>query len=555
MAEQISKEQFMSLFKGEATGSKGSSENKGQVVADDMNRRSQWMSLLQDPIETEKMPLVDVGTQAITNFIPSAIQQGTNIYEAVTNPSATAEGLARLLQAGMRSITPESLVEYMFDPKEAEKAGETAVAVGEYFKDRYGSFENFKKSFAQDPVGVMGDISTVLALGGGAVKMAANLPGLGPDGKVAALGRNISTISEYTDPLALTGKMAAATGAKTLGTLTGVGPSTVEGAAQAGFKGDKNFLSGMRGTSGTQALENAKYNLDVMRQNRANAYRSGMVDVKNDKSVLSFADIDTSSQKAFNQTHFKGKAISPGAAKRVSDAQQVINDWKNSNPRDFHTPEGMDALKQKVGDLLENIPYEEKTARLAVGNIYNSVKSTISAQAPTYSKVMQDYAEASDALREIEKTLSLKQGGSVDTAMRKLQSVTRNNVNTNYGQRLSLAQQLEKEGGRPFISMLQGEAMSGKTARGLAGIGEGATALGGIFYNPAFLAALPLQTPRVVGEGAYAGGQAARVVSAPFRAVGAGAREINTIGTLARPFSEESETINLADFYRKLQDQ
>jgi hypothetical protein len=545
MAEQISRDQFRSLFKED-----------GQAPTGDSDRRRQWMSLMQQPIKKEEMPLLDVGTQAVTNLIPSAIKYGTDIYEAVTSPRQTIDSLALLAQAGVRSITPEILVKYMFDPKEAEKAGETAVAVGNYYRDRYGSVENFKKSFAQDPVGVMGDASTIFALGGGGLKAAATLPGMTPDGKVAALGRNISTISEYTDPLALTGKVAAASGAKTFGALTGVGPSTVEGAAQAGFKGDKDFVSGMRGTSGDQALQNAKYNLSVMRQNRANAYRSGMVDVKNDKSVLDFADIDASLQKAIGQTQFKGKVISAGAADRVNAAQDVINNWRNSDPLEFHTPEGMDALKQKVGDILEGIPYEQKNARLAVGNIYTSIKSTINAQAPTYSKVMQDYAEASDALRDIEKTFSLKQGGSVDTAMRKLQSVTRNNVNTNYGQRLTLAQQLENEGGRPFISMLQGEAMSGKSARGLAGIGEGAAILGGAFYNPMFLAALPFQTPRLVGEGVYAGGRAAKAVSAPFKALGVNTQDINTIGTIARPFSDQDRepgTINLADFYRQSQ--
>ena len=546
MADQMSREQFMSLF------------NQGAPVsAGDADRRQQWMSVMQGPVERESMPLLDVGSQAVTNLIPSAIKYGQDIYGAVTNPSQTLEGLAQVSKAAIASVTPEVIEKWIFDPEEAKKAGETATAIGNYYRDRYGSVENFKRSFAQDPVGVMGDVSTIFALGGGALKSAATLPGMAADGKLAALGRNISTISEYTDPLAVTGKLAAATGAKTLGTLTGVGPATVEGAAQAGFKGDKNFVAGMRGTSGTQALDNAKYNLSVMRQNRANAYRSGMVDVKNDKSVLDFADIDASLQKAIGQTTFKGQVVSKGAANQVSEAQKVVDDWKNLDPAEFHTPEGMDALKQKVGDILENIPYEQKNARMAVGNIYNSIKTTINAQAPTYAKVMQDYAEASDALREIEKTFSLKQGGSVDTAMRKLQSVTRNNVNTNYGQRLTLAQQLEREGGRPFISMLQGEAMSGKSARGLAGLGEGAAILSGAFVNPAFLAALPFQTPRLVGEGAYAGGRAARVASAPFRALGVTTQDINTIGTLARPFSDQNQeprTINLADFYRQSQE-
>ena len=122
---------------------------------------------------------------------------------------------------------------------------------------------------------------------------------------------------------------------------------------------------------------------------------------------------------------------------------------------------------------------------------------------------MSDYTEASETLKEIEKALSLNNRASADTAIRKLQSLTRNNVNTNYGNRLSLAQQLEAEGGKPFLNALSGQALSSPTARGLAGGVETATGIAS-FTNPAFLFALPLQTPRLVGESAYALGKVAR---------------------------------------------
>lgn len=48
---------------------------------------------------------------------------------------------------------------------------------------------------------------------------------------------------------------------------------------------------------------------------------------------------------------------------------------------------------------------------------------------------MKNYENASNLIREIEKTLSLNPKASIDTALRKLQSVMRDNVNTNYGKR------------------------------------------------------------------------------------------------------------------------
>jgi hypothetical protein len=550
MADQGSRDQFMSLFKEQAAPQAGSG---------DVERRQKWIKTMEGRAEKEATPWLDVGAQAITNIVPSAIKYGKDIYEAVTNPFETAQGLGQLTNAALIGITPDVIANWMYDPNKAKQAGAVGTAVANFYKDRYGSVENFKQSLARDPVGVMGDVSTVLGVTGGAAKLATAIPQVGAEGKVAALAKGIGTASEYTDPLLASGKLAAAGSSKVLGSLTGVGPATVEGAAKAGFEGDKNFLSGLRGTSGDQALENAKFNLNVMRENRNKDYRSGMVDIKNDKKVLDFSNIDSSLEKAIGQTQFKGEVIKEGAANALSKIQEKINNWKSKDPAEFHTPEGMDFLKQQIGDILESIPYDQKSARSAVGGVYSSIKSTIDAQAPTYAKVMKDYSEASDALREIEKTFSLKPGASMDTAMRKLQSITRNNVNTNYGKRTTLAQQLEQEGGRPFISMLQGEAMNSKVARGLAGPVEGVTALSAALINPAFLAALPFQTPRLVGEGAYLAGQGARVGSAPFRATGVGAQDINTLGTLVRPQSGEEQsnmpfkTISLADLFRQSQ--
>jgi len=153
---------------------------------------------------------------------------------------------------------------------------------------------------------------------------------------------------------------------------------------------------------------------------------------------------------------------------------------------------------------------------------------------------MKDYHEASDTIKEIEKALNLGNKSSADTAMRKLQSITRNNVSTNYGQRLNLAQQLEKEGGRPFINALSGQAMSSSTARGLAGAVENASTIAGI-ANPAFLAAIPFQTPRLVGEALYAGGRGAKAISKLSKKTGIGQSKANTIADILQNINKAQE--------------
>ena len=62
------------------------------------------------------------------------------------------------------------------------------------------------------------------------------------------------------------------------------------------------------------------------------------------------------------------------------------------------------------------------------------------------------FLDVLDLVNQIQKSLSLNDKASVDTAMRKLQSLTRNNVQTNYGQRVKLAEELSKYGGQDISS-------------------------------------------------------------------------------------------------------
>jgi hypothetical protein len=62
----------------------------------------------------------------------------------------------------------------------------------------------------------------------------------------------------------------------------------------------------------------------------------------------------------------------------------------------------------------------------------------VAQQAPDYAVAMDNYSKSADLLREMERALSLGNKASADTALRKLTSLMRNNVNTNYGERLRL---------------------------------------------------------------------------------------------------------------------
>jgi hypothetical protein len=246
-------------------------------------------------------------------------------------------------------------------------------------------------------------------------------------------------------------------------------------------------------------------------------YRSGMVNIKNDKSVLDLSGVEAVLKNAENSTGFKQSGI-PKDAKAVEVLQKIrdkIDHWKKLDPAEYHTPEGLDYLKQSLWDDFGKLGKEEKTAYSVGKQIYDSIKNQISAQAPEYSKVMKNYSEASDQIKEIERALNLGNTASADTAMRKLQSLMRNNVNTNYGQRLELAKQLEAMGGNEMMPALAGQAMNEFTPRGLQRATAGPEAFLAYGAGGLPLAAIDLaaSSPRLVGEAAYKYGQMANALN------------------------------------------
>jgi hypothetical protein len=450
----------------------------------------------------KKLSTEEVITGAVTNFPSSVGSMVGDIYQAVTSPVKTAKAVLDLGAGALQNVLPEKLVQMIGEDKPSR---ELASKVGQHYVDRYGSVEGAKRAIASDPAGVMADLSTVLT--GGATLPTRAAPAL-------------ATAARTVDPLMLaaraTGKAVDVTGSALkplIGMQTGTGSEAIGQAYQAGKVGGETgdiFKANLRGeVPQTEVLDAAKQNLAEMAIQRQNAYRTEMANISKDKTVLSFDGIDKAIDNAMNKVSYKGKIVNEKAFDKLASAKAEIEAWKQLNPAEFHTPEGLDKLKQKVGAILEDIPFEQKTALTAVNEVYNGIKNEIKSQAPTYAKTMQAYSEATDLIREIEKTLSQGRNASVDTQMRKLQSIMRNNVNTNYGQRLSLAQQLEQAGGRKMLPALAGQALSNHAPRGLQGASSVPTALlaGSLFGSPVVPLSLATSSPRLMGEAAYGAGR------------------------------------------------
>ncbi len=277
-------------------------------------------------------------------------------------------------------------------------------------------------------------------------------------------------------------------------------------AFRAGERGGtygKTFRENMRGKEPQEAvIADAKNALNKMVDDRRREYNQGMAATKANKAVLDYTPIETEMQN-LTDTLFHGPvsttdSASLALAKKVGES---LDEWKKNFPNP--TAEDLDRLKVKIDNLKPNWAQDSGDQSRIIATMYNAVKKEIMAKEPSYAKTMKAYEESKNTQAEIEKALSLNKKSSKDSSLRKLQSVLRDNANTNYGSRVGNVQKLEATGAAPNIMpKLAGQAMKSMTPRGLSQLLMGG-ALGYGVTNPMFLPALLATSPRVIGEATH----------------------------------------------------
>jgi len=426
----------------------------------------------------------------------------------------------------------------------------SAQAVESAIADRYGGKQQIYNTIATDPWGSALDVSTVLAPAAAVTKG-------------SKLGNMLQVASEATNPamIAIGGTKAAIKAAKAIeapashaiGAVTGTSATAIREAAKAGKSGGAKaeaFQSNIRGEADSlTAVEEAKSALSAMHQQKSANYRTDILPISNDPTVLNFSDIEKAVKDVENRGYYRGLsgsgqkvATKKEAAQAWNKINKAVKDWKSLDPADYHTAEGMDQLKQSIGDIQQSLPYGSP-ARSAADAVYAAIKTEITRQAPGYGKVMSDYEAASQALKDLERELSLGKKGNPGTAVRKLQSALRNNASTGWGSRTDTARTLEAAGADTMFPKLAGQALSPAFPRGLSGLGVGgaglATALAGGANPGAIAAALIAATtssPRLVGETAYYGGKAvsaAEKLKNKLKSIGVNSKNINKATLIA----------------------
>jgi len=497
----------------------------------------------QTSTQDKSLSWSEVPGKAWDNLGQSAVDFGAAIVQPFTDPKAFVGGVKDLaVGAGSKVVAGADAVGQAvglpqlprMDP-ETRAINERGInAAGQFFKDRYGSVDALKNTLATDPVGAAADTAMVLYGGG------ATLPG--------RAGAAVKAAGSAIDPIKNAGRLAKGVGVAAregLGLTTGAGALPVEQAFKAGRQGNKTFTDNMRGNAQmSDTLDMANRGVDSLVKERSNQFKAWNP-LPGSKATIDLKPLDKAVADGMNIAFYKGQKVDTAAADVMTKVKKAVDTFKANG---MTSPEDLNTLKQIVYDIGGEAKQGSRAHKAAMG-IYHSIGDELKAQVPGYAETMKDYGTASDLIKEMRRTLSLNDKATADTKMRKLQSVMRNNVNTNYGARTRLVDELAKR--EPNLpAALAGQAMSSFSPRGIQsgilGAGLGGAAGYAAMTNPTTLAGLlatgAVSSPRLVGEAAYLAGQGARAADKVGRAIPITAEQAARALMLGQLLSRSTQT-------------
>lgn len=223
--------------------------------------------------------------KAIGNAPKSGYMLGKDVLTAVAHPVQTAKAITTLIKGASGNVAQnvlentnfgQSIISKMNDYRiqtgkpELERDADgkfilpdtesSAVAdkVGEYFRDRYGSWSNLRESLVEDPVGVLGDVATVGTGIGAGVRTVGTAT---RTSRLASAGQTIMRASDMLEPTTAITRGVGATG-RAIGD-TALGRAVGEAAPTAGRFAEGQVVRALDLTQGDVARIAEKTGNDV----------------------------------------------------------------------------------------------------------------------------------------------------------------------------------------------------------------------------------------------------------------------------------------------------
>jgi len=477
--------------------------------------------------------VVSRGFEAAPKSFMNALGQ---FGEAVTHPMET---LGALGQVGTGLISKGAGFFTEQDPK--KKAQDEAIvnAIGQHYSNVYGNLfsgaSGLKKELATDPFSVGMDVAMFAPVAGVAGKAA----GLGKAGSVA---EGALSALDPVQAAVMAGKGVLGGGKmvskELLSQTTGVPRSAldiIESVSKSSDPaGQQIFKDYMTGKGAPESIpDTAIKALDELKQQASADYVLKHQNLINDPLDPSL--IDDAFREVYQDLGTNPAVLNP-------EALQVLRDM-NTKYRSLPgmSAVALDDLRKALSADLSDFSRTTRGAGLkgSFNKILNSIKETINAKDPTYGKMLEDWQKWRDQLQQFQGTFGLKQNVTTASRLAKLLK----SLKTTDRQNL-LNQLAETQSGKYLPHMIAGTAVSdwlpdwAHRVQDLALYGLAGTQFG--FGIPHALAAASAASPRLVGSGTYALGQAEKAAGLAKPIVTSPATNVLTqIGGMMEPVEQE----------------
>ena len=446
------------------------------------------------------------------------------------------------------------------NPEEKAQNEQLINALGQHYAEQYGTMGGFKRALAKDPFSIGMDVSLPLSLGASAGAKAAGLTG-----QVARMAGRAATVMDPVQSALAVAKLPIKGGAliagKTQAGLSGVPSSSFKNIQEIASTGTPEqkaaFFKMARDPSEHSEIANTAMRALEEKKGAANqAYLNSMAESGQSLAQLNLDNIvqldHTGSQILQSVMNYTGQLTEPqisqinslllkhttgGAIKDLNDfvnlhgttsrfiqakgMVQEVNDQifealRNQHPM-ARTVIDLDNVKQSIGDVLNSAKGTRFEGK--IGNVYNSIKNTISSHAPEYASAMEYWQNWRNLLNNYQRSLSLKDKAGADEIVKKLMK-----ANDQPGVKQSLLQILsETNAGKTLPAMLSGAAVSPWFAQGTQAMigypGAAGVALLHPTAIPHILGGALASSPRLMGYAHYGKGMLNRPVGAATSAV------------------------------------
>jgi hypothetical protein len=175
----------------------GQHEDVGEILKFDPGSKQEKTQVAQQPVvdQDDELTWREAVVEGLGNIPSSAWNYAKDMATPMLHPKETAQSLWGLTKGFVQKAVPGR--------QDEEKYVDAMV---DFYKKRYGSVDGFKQTIADDPVGLLADVASVISGAGLAAK---GVGAVSKVGKLAKTAKNIEKLGVSLEPLNVAKRIAA----------------------------------------------------------------------------------------------------------------------------------------------------------------------------------------------------------------------------------------------------------------------------------------------------------------------------------------------------------